>query len=175
MTRLPYRCTVAFLVQEGVEVEYIATVQHNDQLTDQEESLQTTARQLLKLPLAILGVLAGAETGVELADQLAERLGLRSNGTEGSLARRNKYDMGEKVRQAGIRAVKQAQCTCLEELHAFRLKLRIELHMQPEEQLSVVLKPAQSAGSDDVFLCESTEEAEVAFNRILGKVRRDRL
>ena len=35
------------------------------------------------------------------------RLGLRSNGEEGSLARRNKYLMGEAVRNAGIRAVLQ--------------------------------------------------------------------
>jgi biotin carboxylase len=32
------------------------------------------------------------------------------------------------------------------------------------------VKPVQSAGTDDVFLCTSKEEAEVAFNRILGKV-----
>ena len=35
--------------------------------------------------------------GVELADMLSDRLGLRSNGSEGSEARRNKYHMGEKV------------------------------------------------------------------------------
>lgn len=32
-----------------------------------------------------------------------------------------------------------------------------------------MVKPVQSAGSDDVFLCRSLDEAEVAFNRILGK------
>ena len=39
--------------------------------------------------------------GVELADQLAHRMGLRSNGVAKSLARRNKYHMGENVRAAG--------------------------------------------------------------------------
>ena len=38
---------------------------------------------------------------------LFSRLGLRSNGEAGSLARRNKYLMGEAVRNAGIRAVLQ--------------------------------------------------------------------
>jgi hypothetical protein len=47
-------------------------------------------------------VIPGAETGVELADQLSSRLGLRTNGTAKSIARRNKYYMGETVRATGI-------------------------------------------------------------------------
>lgn len=46
-------------------------------------------------------MIPGAETGVELADQLSHRMGLRSNGVDKSLARRNKYHMGETVRNAG--------------------------------------------------------------------------
>lgn len=56
---------------------------------------------LQDLPFPILAVIPGAETGVELADQLSSRLGLRSNGTSQSIARRNKYYMGETVRAAG--------------------------------------------------------------------------
>jgi biotin carboxylase len=33
-----------------------------------------------------------------------------------------------------------------------------------------VVKPLQSAGSEDVYLCNSRAEAEAAFSRILGKV-----
>ena len=46
-------------------------------------------------------------------------MGLRSNGEEGSLARRNKHLMGEKVRDAGVRAVKQANVTNVEDLRVF--------------------------------------------------------
>lgn len=49
----------------------------------------------------------GAESGVELADRISERMGLRTNGIALSEARRNKYVMGETVRRAGVRAVKQ--------------------------------------------------------------------
>jgi hypothetical protein len=42
-----------------------------------------------------------SRTGVELADELSHKLGLRSNGVAKSLARRNKYHMGENVRNAG--------------------------------------------------------------------------
>ena len=44
---------------------------------------------------------------MELADRLAVRVGTRNNGEELTLARRNKYVMGETVRAAGVRAVRQ--------------------------------------------------------------------
>ncbi len=36
--------------------------------------------------------------------------------------------------------------------------------------LRCVLKPVQSAGTDDVFLCKTVEESKTAFNRIFGKI-----
>jgi hypothetical protein len=141
--------------------------------------------QLKELPFTILAVIPGAETGVELADQLSHRLALRSNGVEQSVARRNKYHMGEAVRNAGyqlffllsiifklflnlgVRAVKQQMCHSLSEMFEF-LKT-IATPFQPT-QLKCVVKPVQSAGTDDVFLCNTKEEAETAFNRIIGKI-----
>ena len=68
--------------------------------------------------LALVGVVAGAETGVKLADCLGDAVvagawapGVRSNGAAGVEARRNKWDMGEKVRGAGVRAVRQLRST----------------------------------------------------------------
>ncbi|CAN0369390.1 unnamed protein product, partial [Laminaria digitata] len=52
---------------------------------------------LLDLPHPVIAVLAGAETGVELADRLSARMGNRNNGEDLTLARRNKYLMGEQV------------------------------------------------------------------------------
>jgi hypothetical protein len=63
------------------------------------------------IPFPILAVIPGAEPGVELADRLSSRMGLRSNGEAASLSRRNKYLMGEAVRAAGVRAVKQQVLT----------------------------------------------------------------
>lgn len=118
------------------------------------------------MPFPIIAVIPGAETGVELADQLSSRLGLRTNGTEQSLARRNKYIMGESVRKAGVRAVKQAFCTNIEQMLVFLDS--IDIHQ--DGKLRCVCKPVQSAGTDDVFLCQSKDEAIAAFNKILGKV-----
>lgn len=99
---------------------------------------------------------------MELADSISARMGLRSNGEAKSLARRNKYHMGEAVRNAGVRAVKQFACTSQQEVKAF-------LRTLTAEPLKCVVKPVQSAGTDDVFLCSSEDEAVTAFDRIYGK------
>ena len=99
---------------------------------------------------------------MELADSLSSRLGLRSNGEEQSLCRRNKYHMGETVRRAGVRAVKQQACTSAKEVTDFLATLTAK-------PLKCVVKPVQSAGTDDVFLCSSEDEALTAFARIYGK------
>eukprot|EP00605_Chrysophyceae_sp_TOSAG23-4_P002260 GSChrysophyteH1.ASY1.ANO1.2504.1 assembled CDS len=110
-------------------------------------------------------------TGAHLANEVT-KAGLKcarvlsiwdSPVANGSLARRNKYLMGEKVRDAGVRAVKQCSCTSLQQLRDF-------LDTLPKHPFKCVVKPVQSAGTDDVFLCESYEEAETAFTRIYGKV-----
>lgn len=145
------------LVQEGVAVEFDATVQYNDQAADIEDSTNQTVAALEALPFHIVALIPGAETGVELADRLSERLGLRSNGQDGSEARRNKYLMGEKVRSAGVRAVKQKMCRSIQDVQEFV----DSFYKDGAKSLKVVVKPIQSAGSDDVFLCRTLEEAEV--------------
>lgn len=89
-----------------------------------------------------MAVVAGAETGVELADALSEGLGLRTNGTTGSICRRNKYHMGERVRDAGVRAVKQKLCRSLQDVCIFLDDL-----CESGKPLKCVVKPVQSAGS----------------------------
>ena len=99
----------------------------------------------MALPFKITAVLAGAETGVELADRVSHRMGLRSNGETGSLARRNKYFMGEAVRDAGVRAVKQEVCRSVDSLVQF-------LDSLPQHPFKCVVKPVQSAGMSDSSL-----------------------
>lgn len=148
-------------MQKGLKIDLIATIQFNDRLEDTELAIEETIAALKDLPFPIIAIVPGAETGVELADQLSHRMGLRSNGVTHSLARRNKYYMGETVRSAGVRAVKQAMCTTSAQVLAFLATLS-------SPTARSVIKPVQSAGSDDVFLCSSEEEALTAFNRIIG-------
>ena len=110
------------------------------------------------MPFPIIAVIPGAETGVELADRLSSRLGLRSNGEAGSLARRNKYLMGETVRNAGVRAVKQKRCYSIKDMDIF-----VKEELGGSGPFKCVVKPVQSAGSDDVYLCNDADEAKIAF------------
>ncbi|CAM9358694.1 unnamed protein product, partial [Ectocarpus fasciculatus] len=167
---------VAALIQEGVTVDYFATVQFNDQDPNVDEATNRCVRDLQNLPLPVVAVLPGAETGVELADRLAHRMRLRGNGEEGSFARRNKYDMGEKVRRSGTRAVKQRLCRSESELtHYLTEELGIpapqpgKANQSGAERQRCVVKPVQSAGSDCVYLCDTFEEAMEAFGLINGK------
>jgi len=106
-------------------------------------------------------VVPGTETGVELADELSEKLGVPTNGTGLSQARRNKYVMIETVRRAGLPAARQlCAATSAELVTWFR-----------ESGLSkVVVKPLNSAGTDRVAVCTTEEEVEAAARAILGQV-----
>ena len=145
------------LVPAGLELSFEAVVPFSERAAD-------LVAHLRALPgMRVEAVLAGAETGVGLADSLTELMGLRTNGTAMSEARRNKYVMGEAIRAAGLRAVKQLRATAWGEIEAW-------LNDWNPDPFKVIVKPMDSAGSDDVTLCRSMQEAEKAFNHIMGKV-----
>jgi biotin carboxylase len=85
-----------------------------------------------------------------------------TNGTRMSGARRDKYLMGEAVRNAGVRAVKQIETQKFEDVEAF-VK---EVQDPKTGEFSVVLKPASSAGSEGVYFCTSLAECLEHFNEI---------
>lgn len=99
-------------------------------------------------------VLAGAETGVPLADALAERLGLPGNATALSHARRDKFAMAEAVRAAGLNAVAQLRTGDAREAIEWATARR---------DWPVVVKPLDSAGTEGVFFCEDGEQIAAAF------------
>ena len=154
---LDHLVNVASLVPKGVAISFECIVPFDDNLLRLQESL-------LALPkMNILAILPGAETGVELADSLTEAMGLRTNGTTHSEARRNKFVMGETIRAAGLRAVKQLRATTWEEVQNF-------LASWTPNPFKLIVKPLESAGSDRVTLCRSLQETEDAFGNIMGKV-----
>uniref|UniRef100_M4BST7 ATP-grasp domain-containing protein n=1 Tax=Hyaloperonospora arabidopsidis (strain Emoy2) TaxID=559515 RepID=M4BST7_HYAAE len=115
---------------------------------------------------SVCAVFAGAEGGVKLSDAIADALGLKGNRMEHSNARCNKYLMGETLRAAGIRAVKQVKANTWAEAEAF-----ITEDLKPEP-FEVVVKPLESYCTEDVVLCRSMEEVKRAFDLILGKTNR---
>lgn len=104
-------------------------------------------------------VIAGQEPGVPLADQLSETLGLASNGSALSSARRNKFDMIEVLRAAGLRCALQ-----------FKSDEPAELADWAERNGAVpaVVKPLSSASTDGVFICRTREEIIEAAEWVLA-------
>ncbi|KAG6617631.1 Argininosuccinate lyase 2 [Phytophthora cinnamomi] len=158
-------------VPKDLASQFLAIIYHDGEAErkDEARALEDTAAALRRVEnVDLVGIFAGAETGVLLADKLSERFQLTTNGTSGSAARRNKYLMGEKVRAAGLRAVAQVQATKWSQVEAFVQKELVPLLKGGD--FKVIVKPVESAGSDDVTLCHSMDEVRAAFGSIQGKI-----
>ncbi|MBN1684980.1 MAG: ATP-grasp domain-containing protein [Gammaproteobacteria bacterium] len=140
---LPASCSNSF-----VPNDYIENIIYTGNL---DEIIQ----KLAKYPIEF--VLPGNETAVELADVLSEQMGLRSNGTALSEARRNKFKMIEAVKRHGLKTVKHIESDRLDDI----LKWVKQHGIWP-----VVLKPLNSAGTDLVFFCFNETQVKEAFSRI---------
>ncbi|MGW6704155.1 ATP-grasp domain-containing protein [Streptomyces sp. NPDC054956] len=106
-------------------------------------------------------VIAGAESGVNLADELSERLGLLTNGSRLSPARRDKYLMAQTVRAAGLRTAEQYRTSDPTKAAEWARSLDV---------FPVVVKPLNSCGADSVVFCSTPEEVFRAADGILGRV-----
>lgn len=73
---------ISNLVPHGVQLHFDETVQYDAKLAE-EEALEKAVKALAALPWEVAAVIPGAEMGVELADKLSDRMGLRTNGASG--------------------------------------------------------------------------------------------
>jgi ATP-grasp domain len=120
--------------------------------------LEETAERLASHDPAF--VVVGAEPGVPLADALSERLGLPSNGSELSAARRDKNAMNEALRRAGLRTAEALKAADAEEAVAWA---------EQRGGAPVVVKPLDSAGTDGVSICADAAAISSAFAAQLGR------
>ena len=136
------------------------SVQHLEYYAEvtEAESLEATATVAQKAAKSfrIVACMAGGEAGVDLADALSEKLGVRTNGTD-IPNRRDKKIQQELVKAAGLRSVRQAGGDKFSDVETF---LRTE-------DYPMVLKPVESAGSDGVKLCHNFNEAKEHFDLLM--------
>ncbi|MEE4546840.1 ATP-grasp domain-containing protein [Streptomyces sp. V4-01] len=109
-------------------------------------------------PYDPVAVMAGGEYGVAFTDVLGEALGVPTNGTALSHARRDKAAMAEAVREAGLRTARQLRAETEHDL--------VEWHRKTGGR--IVVKPLSSAGGDGVAFCDTPEQSAAAFRRIVG-------
>lgn len=164
---------VASLIPEGLTLTFAATIAFEGDAAQTFAAVKKAAQSIVAenrpanapAPSKLVhAVFPGAEPGVRLADALSESFGLECNLMEHSAARRDKYLMGETLRSHNVRAVKQVKASTWAEAEDFLVNV---LKPTPFE---VVLKPLESAGTEDVILCLSIEQAQKTFHSILGKV-----
>jgi len=113
--------------------------------------------------IGVAAVVAGAETGVLLADALASRLDVPSNGTRRSAARRDKYLLSEVLRESNLSAVRGLRVGSVEAGVSWARQL---------DQWPVVAKPCASAGGDSVVLCSNEKELEQSLEGIIDRVNK---
>ena len=104
-------------------------------------------------------VMAGFESGVELAEQLGQRLMLPVNDPRLRDARRDKFRMIEAVAVAGLRTALQFRSNRVEELLDW---------IRDTLDWPVVLKPPKSVASDQVVCCHSADEVRQCAESILS-------
>lgn len=111
----------------------------------------------------ITAVIAGAESGVTLADEIAAHLGLQGNPVNTSEQRRNKYLMGEALKRAGLPHADQLKMNARDDLdeQIFMIK-----------KWPVVVKPLNSAGSDGVSICHNGTELKTKAVLLFGQVNK---
>lgn len=130
---------------------FVDTVVHAG---DVEATLKDVARHE---PVAVV---TGGELGVELADLLSEVLGLASNGSSGSAARRDKYTQNETLRAAGVPTARHLLVDDADELFRWHRSVGGR----------IVVKPVRSAGNDGVAFCDTPDEAVAAYRAVAKAV-----
>lgn len=104
-------------------------------------------------------VVAGFESGVELAERLASDLDLPANGAALGAARRDKYLMAEAVSRHGLRTARQFLSDDIEAIVEWT---------DSTLNWPVILKPPKSVASDGVSCCRSIAELRAAAQGILS-------
>jgi biotin carboxylase len=128
---------------------YVEFVRHDGDLA-------ATASALRKLGVG--RVVAGTESGVELADELNVELGTPGHGMSRPTCRRNKYDMVQAVRDAGLAHAASIISADVDDILKWA---------ETTVGYSVVLKPVASAGTDNVWACSSPEQVRAAHEKII--------
>lgn len=114
----------------------------------------------LKKYASIACVIPGFETGVMLADLVSEKLNLKTNGTALSAARRNKFEMMEALRLKNIPTVQYLKTNKVNEAIEW---------VNEKANYPAVVKPIDSASSEDVYICNNNTELKSAFDKMLNK------
>jgi biotin carboxylase len=165
------RLLAAALRRHGIEAVHVRSPHPDIRLAYRPEDfpvdimhtgdLAATARSLRELGVG--AVVAGAESGVLLADELTTALGIAGNGTRDPAARRDKHRMQRAVQETGLATAEHLSSSSVDEVRKWA---------ERRGDWPVVLKPVLSAGTDNVLICASVEELVAAHGKIMASTDR---
>ena len=118
---------------------YVHTIQH--------KTLKETVAELDGFN--VKAVFAGSEPGVILSEELQDHFGIPGNGSETTMWRREKFDMQERLRDCGVRAIRQCESGDVEELICWQKQWGV---------WPVIIKPPMSGGTDGVYWCHNEQD-----------------
>ncbi|KAB8029675.1 ATP-grasp domain-containing protein [Fluviispira multicolorata] len=143
------------------KAKYLNFKEKIEDIIDEEEEYSDLIKKIKEYVEngKILFCLPGSKSGVELAEKIANTLQLKTNLKDFSRSRVNKYLMQERMKDCGLKSIKQTIVTHLdEEKYGFNYP--------------VILKPTQSAGSDAVCLCKSKKDLVYYLNTHLAELNK---
>jgi len=114
----------------------------------------------------IKAVAPGSEPGVELSDLLGEAMGVASNGTELTSARRDKAAMQDRLRECGVPSADQLKTSDVEKSLVWARER--EARMGAEFAYPIVVKPTGGMGGEGVFFCPTEQDLVNAHKELLG-------
>jgi predicted ATP-grasp superfamily ATP-dependent carboligase len=145
-------------VESGTKLPYPLNRNDYVELIEKSEDLQATLKALENYSISC--VVPGAESGVELAEELCLALHLPSNTTGCAKLCRDKFLTGEKLKEFALPSVKQIQTNDVDQA----LDWCNKHNCWPK-----IVKPIDSAGSDGFHFCQNEEEIQAAMLDLLGK------
>ncbi len=132
---------------------------YSEKIILEKNNLAAVIKKLNKYE--IKAVLPGYESGVELADAIANHFNVLKNDVSSTHQRRNKFAMIHALEKAGIPCAKQFASTDLKEI----------IHWHEQSTLKkTILKPTLAALSQDVAICNNSADIHKAFTGAHGKV-----
>lgn len=105
-------------------------------------------------------IICGSEFGVILTDQLTEHFELRGNSSRLSIARRDKHQMALAIQSCQVPSATSVMVNSVQQASE---------EYEHHQMKKVVVKPLDSAGSEDVYVCHQSSEVAAAATVILGK------
>lgn len=164
--------------QDFEEVKLLGTVADDDLTAESqkriEQDLQAAQTEMerdeiklaeyLRSRYKIGSVIAGSEPGVILTENLQTLLDMPArNGETTKMARRHKFDMQERLRKQGVRAIRQIFASDADEALDW-------VATENKGKWPIIVKPACSGGTDGVYWCHNADDVRTAFNMECGKV-----